>query len=38
VRKERKEKELAVARLKAQLSQQRLELLKVKKQERTFAR
>ena len=38
VQAEREEKELEVARLEAQLSQQRLELLEVKKRERTFAR
>lgn len=38
VQEEREEKELAVARLEAQLSQQKLELLEVKKRERSFAR
>ena len=38
VREEREERELAVARLEAQLSQQKLELLEVKKRERVFAR
>ncbi|EMD93652.1 hypothetical protein COCHEDRAFT_1096226 [Bipolaris maydis C5] len=38
VREEREERELAVARLEAQLSQQKLELLEVKKRERSFAR
>ncbi|EFQ88709.1 hypothetical protein PTT_15325 [Pyrenophora teres f. teres 0-1] len=38
VREEREEKELAVARLRAQLSQQELELLEVRKRERSFAR
>ncbi|EUC26829.1 hypothetical protein COCCADRAFT_10390 [Bipolaris zeicola 26-R-13] len=38
VREEREERELAVARLEAQLSQQKLELLEVKKRERMFAR
>jgi hypothetical protein len=38
VQEEREEKELAVARLEAQLSQQRLELLEVRKRERTYAR
>ena len=38
VQEEREEKELAVARLEAQLSQQKLELLEVRKRERTYAR
>ena len=38
VQEEREEKELAVARLEAQLSQQKLELLEVKKRERSYAR
>jgi hypothetical protein len=38
VRADREEKELAVARLEAQLAQQKLELLEVKRQERLFAR
>jgi hypothetical protein len=38
VQEEREEKELAVARLKAQLSQQELELLEVRRRERSYAR
>jgi hypothetical protein len=38
VQEDREEKELTVARLEAQLAQQKLELLEVKKRERSFAR